>query len=73
MVQGLPASEANTVLEKFADELSKMAKDLGFTYYCFCHLKSPETGPGHERGGKVLSHQFTGSRAMMRNLLYVGY
>lgn len=71
MVQGLPASEANTVLEKFADELSKMAKDLGFTYYCFCHLKSPETGPGHERGGKVLSHQFTGSRAMMRSTYYM--
>ena len=66
MVQGLTAAEANTALEKFADELSKMSKDLGFTYYCFCHLKAPESGPGHERGGKVLSHQFTGSRAMMR-------
>lgn len=71
MVQGLTASEANTALEKFADELSKMAKDLGFTYYCFCHLKAPESGPGHERGGKVLSHQFTGSRAMMRSTYYM--
>lgn len=71
MVQGLTASEANTALEKFADELSKMSKDLGFTYYCFCHLKSPESGPGHERGGKVLSHQFTGSRAMMRSTYYM--
>lgn len=71
MVQGLPPSEANTALEKFADEISKMSKDLGFTYYCFCHLKAPETGPGHERGGKVLSHQFTGSRAMMRSCYYM--
>lgn len=71
MVQGLTPSEANTELEKFADEMSKMSKDLGFTYYCFCHLKSPETGPGHERGGKVLSHQFTGSRAMMRSCYYM--
>lgn len=71
MVQGLTAAEANTALEKFADELSKMAKDLGFTYYCFCHLKSPESGPAHERGGKVLSHQFTGSRAMMRSTYYM--
>ncbi|MNQ34022.1 hypothetical protein D3C85_474700 [compost metagenome] len=71
MVQGLPAAEANTALEKFADEISKMSKDLGFTYYCFCHLKAPESGPGHERGGKVLSHQFTGSRAMMRSCYYM--
>lgn len=71
MVQGLTAAEANTALEKFADELSKMAKDLGFIYYCFCHLKSPDAGPPHERGGKVLSHQFTGSRAMMRSTYYM--
>lgn len=71
MVQGMTAAEANTALEKFADELSKMAKDLGFVYYCFCHLKAPETGVPHERGGKVLSHQFTGSRAMMRSTYYM--
>lgn len=71
MVAGVAAAEANTLLEKFADELSKMAKDLGFTYYCFCHLKSPDSGPPHERGGKVLSHQFTGSRAMMRSTYYM--
>lgn len=71
MVQGLTASEANTALEKFSDEISKMSKDLGFTYYCFCHLKSPESGVSHERGGKVLSHQFTGSRAMMRSTYYM--
>lgn len=71
MVQGLTAAEANTALEKFADGLSKMAKDLEFTYYCFCHLKAPESGPAHERGGKVLSHQFTGSRAMMRSTYYM--
>lgn len=71
MVQGLTAAEANTELEKFADELSKMAKDLGFTYYCFCHLKSPDNGVPHERGGKVLSNQFTGSRAMMRSTYYM--
>lgn len=71
MVQGLSASEANTALEIFSDEISKMAKDLGFTYYCFCHLKAPEQGKPHERGGKVLSFQFTGSRAMMRSCYYM--
>lgn len=71
MVAGVSAAEANTLLERFADELSKMAKDLGFIYYCFCHLKSPDSGPPHERGGKVQSHQFTGSRAMMRSTYYM--
>ncbi len=71
MVQGLSSSEANTELERFSDEISKMAKDLGFTYYCFCHLKSPDQGKPHERGGKVFSNQFTGSRAMMRSCYYM--
>lgn len=71
MVQGMKAADTNTELERFADEISKMSKDLGFTYYCFCHLKAPEQGKPHERGGKVLSHQFTGSRAMMRSCYYM--
>ena len=66
LVQGLTASEANTELERFSDEISKMAKDLGFTYYCFCHLNKPESGAPHEFGGQVQSAQFAGSRAMMR-------
>lgn len=71
LVQGMPAADANTVLEGFADDISKMSKDLGFTYYCFCHLKAPTQGPPHERGGAVQSYQFTGSRAMMRACYYM--
>lgn len=71
LVQGLTAAEANTELERFSDEISKMAKDLGFTYYCFCHLNKPESGPPHEFGGQVQSAQFAGSRAMMRNTYYM--
>ena len=48
-----------------------MAKDLNFTAYIFCHLKAPTTGQPHERGGQVLSTQFTGSRAMMRSCNYM--
>ena len=68
---GMDASEANTELERISDELSIMAKDLGFFYMIFCHLKAPTSGPPHERGGKVLSSQFTGSRAMMRACYYM--
>lgn len=71
LTSGMSASEASTELERFADEISKMSKDLGFTYYCFCHLKAPSQGPSHEFGGKVVSSQFTGSRAMMRAAYYL--
>lgn len=68
---GMDSAEANTELERISDELSSMAKDLGFFYMIFCHLKAPTSGPPHERGGKVLSSQFTGSRAMMRSCYYM--
>lgn len=66
LTAGMSASEANTELERFADEISKMSQDLGFTYYCFCHLKSPDHGKPHELGGAVFSSQFRGSRSMMQ-------
>lgn len=69
LVQGMSASEANVELERFSDEISKLAKELGFWYCCFCHLNKPETGKPHEFGGQVQSAQFAGSRAMMRKLL----
>ena len=71
LVQGMSASEANTELERFSDEISILAKELGFTYYCFCHLNKPESGKPHEFGGQVQSAQFSGSRAMMRNTYYM--
>ncbi len=70
LTAGMSASDANTELEHFADEISKMAQDLGFTYYCFCHLKAPDYGPKHEVGGKINSAQFRGSRAMMQACYY---
>lgn len=70
LTAGMSASEANSELERFADEISKMSQDLGFTYYCFCHLKAPERGAPHEFGGKVYSAQFRGSRAMMQACHY---
>jgi len=69
---GMTASEANEELERVSDELSKMAKDLSFHFIIFCHLKAPgKDKTPHERGGKVLSHQFTGSRSMMRSCYFM--
>jgi twinkle protein len=62
----MSSAEANEFLTSTAAELAAMAKDLQFTSYIFCHLKAPTNGLPHERGGNVLSTQFTGSRAMMR-------
>lgn len=67
----MSSSEANEFLVAMSAELSSIAKDKDFTSYIFCHLKAPENGPPHERGGEVLSTQFAGSRAMMRSCNYM--
>lgn len=67
----MSSAEANEFLVSMSAELSALAKDLNFTSYIFCHLKAPTTGVPHERGGHVLSTQFTGSRAMMRSCNYM--
>lgn len=67
LVNGISAGETNTILQEIAQELAAMAKDLDIVIFIFCHLKAPTGGEPHERGGKVFSHQFAGSRAMMRS------
>lgn len=68
----MSASQTNEFLVEMTAELSAMAMDLSFIPYIFCHLKAPEGGKlPHERGGKVYSTQFTGSRAMMRSCHYM--
>jgi len=71
LVEGLSADAANTELERLSRDIATMSMDLQFMYYFFCHLKSPFKGTPHEFGGKVMSSQFTGSRAMMRNTFYM--
>lgn len=64
---GLNAADANTMLQKLAQELAALAMDLNIVIFMFAHLKAPDNGPPHERGGSVQSYQFAGSRAMMRS------
>ena len=71
LTAGLSAGETDTELRRFSDEISKLSKDLNFTYYCFCHLKSPAQGKPHSKGGEVVSEQFRGSRAMMESTYYM--
>lgn len=68
---GMGSGEANERLVEIASDMAAMSKELSFTYYIFCHLNAPQSGLPHERGGHVLSHQFAGSRAMMRAAYYL--
>lgn len=63
---GMSLTEQNERLIAIASEIASMAMELDFTAYLFCHLNAPSGGVPHERGGKVQSVQFSGSRAMMR-------
>lgn len=67
LTNGMSAADANTRLQEIAQELSAMALDLNVVIFIFCHLRNPDNGPPHERGGEVLSSQFAGSRAMARS------
>lgn len=67
LTNGMNAADANTKLQEIAQSLAAMALDLNVVIFIFCHLKAPDNGPDHEHGGKVLSSQFAGSRAMMRS------
>jgi twinkle protein len=68
---GLSAAEANTKLQEVAQELAAMALDLDLVIFIFCHLRNPDGGAPHDRGGKVLTSQFAGSRAMGRSCNYM--
>jgi twinkle protein len=67
LTNGISAADANTKLQEIAQDLAALAKDEQMVIFLFCHLKAPDSGEPHERGGKVYSSQFAGSRAMMRS------
>ena len=71
LVSHVSSTEANDLLNTIMGELSGLTHELDFTCYYFCHLNTPTNGPPHERGGKVLEQQFTGSRAQMRYSQYI--
>lgn len=70
LTDGMTAADTDVELRRFSNEIAAMAKDLGFFYYCFCHLKAPESGETHESGAPVKVAQFRGSRAMAEKCKY---
>ena len=71
LTNGMSAADANTKLQEVAQELAAMALDLDIVIFIFCHLRNPDTGLPHDRGGSVLTSQFAGSRAMGRSCNYM--
>lgn len=71
LTNGMNAADANAKLQEIAQELAAMAKDLNIVIFIFCHLRNPDAGLPHDRGGKVLTSQFAGSRAMGRSCNYM--
>ena len=47
-------------------KLLSMVKDLDIHFDVAVHLKAPESGKDHNRGGEILANQIAGSRAMTR-------
>lgn len=71
LTNGMNPSDANTKLQEIAQDLAALAKDLDIVIFIFCHLRNAEGGAPHDRGGKVLTSQFAGSRAMGRSCNYM--
>lgn len=71
LTNGMESGEANVLLQGMAQEWAAMAIDLDVVFFLFCHLRNPVTGPDHQNGGRVLSSQFAGSRAMARSCNYM--
>lgn len=71
LTNGMSPSDANTKLQEIAQELAAMALDLDVVVFIFCHLRNPDSGLPHDRGGSVLTSQFAGSRAMGRSCNYM--
>lgn len=71
LTNGMNAADANAKLQEIAQELAAMAKDLDIVIFIFCHLRNPDSGLSHDRGGAVLTSQFAGSRAMGRSCNYM--
>jgi len=62
----MDAAKANEELQRIASELAALMKEVQGTAFVFCHLKAKAQGKSHSNGGRVLSDEFAGSRAMAR-------
>lgn len=53
LTNGVNAGDANTELQKVAQDLAAMALDLNIVVFIFCHLKAPDGNIAHEKREKL--------------------
>lgn len=64
LISRYSSSEANDKLNEIMTDIAEMCAELDITFFLFSHVNPAQKGKAHDEGGRVLSSQFTGSRAM---------
>jgi len=65
LISRYASSEANDKLNEIMTDMADLVMKYPITIFCYSHVNpKPKTSTPHEAGGKVLSSEFTGSRAM---------
>jgi len=65
LVSRYSSSEANDKLNEICTDIADFVNSYPVTLFCYTHVNpKPKGSKPHEKGGKVYSHEFTGSRAM---------
>ena len=65
LISRYTSSEANDKLNEIMTDMADLVNSYPITIFCYSHVNpKPKTSKAHEAGGRVLSSEFTGSRAM---------
>jgi twinkle protein len=64
LVSRFSSSEANDKLNEIMTDVADFVQKFPVTLFMYSHVNPTSKGKPHEEGGRVLSSQFTGSRAM---------
>lgn len=65
LISRYSSSEANDKLNEIMTDMADLVNSYPITIFCYSHVNpKPKTSKPHEAGGRVLSSEFTGSRAM---------
>lgn len=65
LISRYTSSEANDKLNEIMTDMADLVNSYPITVFCYSHVNpKPKTSKPHEAGGRVLSSEFTGSRAM---------
>ena len=65
LISRFDSSSANDKLNEICTDMADLVQNYPITIFCYSHVNpKPKSAKSHEQGGKVLSGEFTGSRAM---------